>query len=657
MKIIFSLFILSFSCVSPIANAQVKKNIKPNILWITIEDTSPQFIGAYGNTDARTPNIDKLAKTGIRFTNAFSTGTVCSPSRSCIISGVKTYKLGTGDHRSSVPIPDYIKGFPYYLKQAGYYVTNNLKTDYNIANAKSFINEAWDECYGAGGWGTAYDANNFSFEENEKEAGWWHRTPGQPFFSVFNFMDSHQSRTMSWPYDEYKKEVLDRLPVDEIIGDNDFRMPPIYHDSPEMRKQFARVYNSLKRTDVEIGKLLDHLKQDHLMDSTIIFFYADHGEGMPRGKTNGINYGYRVPFVIWFPSMYSYLSPWGKAGSVTDELIDFEDLAPTIISLAGADIPAYLKGRILMGNKRSKTTNEIFLSNDRADNGPDLARTVTDGRFLYSRNFMAFEPELRYIRYFEIGAIKQQMRSDLKANRLDSFQQSLFLPRAPEMLFDIKNDPWEMHNLADEKQYQQKLEDFREELKSNIIKDRDILLLPEYETNQVSKTKTLYEYRQNDKNFPVKEIYEAVSLSGFRNMATAKKQLSLLKDKNPIIRYWAVIGLRCQPLEILQKFKKEIISATLDRYPPVTFTAAAIAYDCFNDEKAEYILKDACKNTNMDVALLAVNYLLYVKNPTSFTDVITEVKNSTATYNVKAACNDFLGKLGLIKNDAKHEEK
>lgn len=657
MKIVFSLLILAFFFRPHIANAQAKKNIKPNILWITIEDTSPQFIGAYGNADARTPNIDKLAREGIRFTNAFSTGTVCSPSRSCIITGVKTYKLGTGDHRSSVPIPDYIKGFPYYLKQAGYYVTNNMKTDYNIANAKHFINEAWDECYGTGGWGTVYGSNNFTFEENSAEAGWWHRKPGQPFFSVFNFMDSHQSRTMTWSYEKYKKTILDHLTAGQIIGDNDFKMPPIYHDSPEMRKQFARVYNSLKRTDSEIGKLLDHLKQDNLMDSTIIFFYADHGEGVPRGKTNGIDYGYRVPFVIWFPPMYSYLSPWGKAGSVTDELIDFEDLAPTIISLAGGKIPDYLKGRILIGKNRSKTTKEIFLSNDRADNGPDLARTVTDGRFIYSRNFMAFEPELRYIRYFEIGAIKQQMRSDLKNNLLDGFQESLFLPRLPEMLFDIKNDQWEMHNLASEKQYQGKLKYFRKALQKNIIKDRDILFLPEYETNQISKTTTLYEYRQTDKNFPVKEIYAAASLSGFRNMATAKKQVSLLKDKNPIIRYWAIIGLRSQPLGILQKFKQEIISSTYDRYHLVSVTTAAIAYDFFNDKKAEEILKDACENTNMDVALLAVNYLLYVQNPKPFIDVVTEVKNSKATYNVKAACNDFLGKLGLVKNDAAHEDK
>jgi arylsulfatase A-like enzyme len=149
------------------------KEPKPNILWITIEDTSPQFIGVYGNETASTPVIDKLAKEGVLFKNAFSTGTVCSPSRTTIITGVKVYNTGTGNHRSKFPVPDFIKGFPYYLQKQGYYTTNNVKTDYNIAGEKEFINEAWDE--------------------SSRKAGWWGRNPGQPFFSVFNYNDSHQS--------------------------------------------------------------------------------------------------------------------------------------------------------------------------------------------------------------------------------------------------------------------------------------------------------------------------------------------------------------------------------------------------------------------------------------------------------------------------------
>ena len=140
---------------------------KPNILWITLEDTSPHFIGCYGNKDAKTPVIDKLASEGIRFHNAFSTGTVCSPSRTAIITGVKTYKTGTGNHRSAVPIPSYIKGFPYYLQEEGYHTSNNSKTDYNVADEKAYTAESWNE--------------------SSKEAGWWHRKKDQPFFSVFNY--------------------------------------------------------------------------------------------------------------------------------------------------------------------------------------------------------------------------------------------------------------------------------------------------------------------------------------------------------------------------------------------------------------------------------------------------------------------------------------
>ncbi len=635
MKLSFCVLFLFFSPARYFASAQQKNNIKPNILWITFEDTSPQFIGAYGNADARTPNMDLLAKNGVRFTNAFSTGTVCSPSRSCIITGVKTYSLGTGHHRSNIRIPDYIKGFPFYLHQQGYYTTNHEKTDYNIANAKDFVQQTWDESSG--------------------EAGWWKRQPGQPFFAVFNFMDSHQSRTMTWPYAQYKKEVYDHLTPEERIGDNDFSLPPIYHESPEMRKQFARVYNSLKKTDNEIGALLQRLDVDHLRDSTIIFLYADHGEGMPRGKTNGINYGYRVPFVIWFPPMYSHLSPWGKAGVVTDELIDFEDLAPTMLSLCGSKVPEYMKGRILLGNDRSPQTRYLFLSNDRADNGPDLTRTVTDGRYVYSRNFMPFEPEMRYIRYVEISEIKQQMREDYSKNLLDSFQRTLFYARPPEMLYDIANDPWEMHNLAGDKQCAEKLREFRDTLDHHIISERDVLLLPEYATNQIPASTTLYEFRQDDKNFPVQQIYKVASLSGFRNVKVAQQQIDFLKDNNPVIRYWAILGLRSQRPGTLQKFKSDIEAAIDDSYPPVAVTAAAIVYDNFKSQKAENILKDAIGSSNMDIALMAINYLLYAEDASPFVETVRKIKSSSDNYNAKAAANDFLGKLNLVENDAAHE--
>lgn len=387
MRVSVFLLLLVFSLASAYAQ-------KPNILWVTIEDTSPHFIGIYGNRHASTPTIDGLAREGVRFTNAFSTGTVCAPSRCTIITGVRTYVLGTGNHRSTFPIPDFIKGFPHYMRQAGYYVTNNNKTDYNIAREKEFISEAWNE--------------------RSLKAGWWNRKPGQPFFAVVNFEDSHQSRTMTHPYEWYQEHVLGELPPGDRISEAEFEMPPFYRDSPEMRKQISRVYNSIKLTDNKIAGLLERLERDGLMDSTIIFFYGDHGQGIPRAKTNGINLGHRVPFVIWFPPMYRHLSPWGT-GRVSDELISFEDLAPTLISLAGGKVPAHMKGRILLGASRTPPVDKLFLTTDRSDNGIDMVRSVTNGRYFYSRNLMPFMPEARYIRYMEIADIKKIMRRDLAA--------------------------------------------------------------------------------------------------------------------------------------------------------------------------------------------------------------------------------------------------
>jgi len=610
---------------------------KPNVLWVTIEDTSPQFIGCYGNKDASTPVIDRLAKEGVRFTNAFSTGTVCSPSRSCIITGVKTYKTGTGNHRSNYPVPEYIKGFPYYLQKEGYYTTNNAKTDYNVANPRQFTKEAWNE--------------------SSNKAGWWNRKPGQPFFAVFNYNDSHQSRTMTQPYKWYMENVIDKLPENDRIGENEFDMPPIYNDSPEMRKQFARVYNSIKLTDNKIGELLDRLEKDKLKDSTIIFFYADHGEGEPRGKTNGINLGYRVPFVIWFPEMYKHLSPWGTGGMVTDELIDFEDLAPTLISLVGGTVPGHLTGRVLIGDNRSLPVDHLILSADRSDNGIDMVRSVTNGKYVYSRNFLPFMPEVRYIRYMEIGEIKQQMRKELAENKLNPLQKSLFEDRPAEFLFDIENDIWETNNLVDNPDYEQVLKQMRKQLKKELLKSRDILLLPEYEIGIISETTTPYEFRLENKNYPVALIYKAASLAGFRGKEIASKQIKLLGHTNNIVRYWAIIGLRSQSPDYLMPYSDAIINAMSDAYPPVAITAAAIAWQEYSSELAESTLKRYIAGENSDLSLMAINYLLYCDQRQQFIETIKTVHDMTGKiYNIKAACMDFLGSLGLVPNNFENRE-
>ena len=609
---------------------------KPNILWITIEDTSPEFIGAYGNKKARTPNIDKLAREGVVFKNAFSTGTVCSPSRTTIITGVKTFKTGTGNHRSKYTIPEFIKGFPYYLKQLGYYTSNNFKTDYNVANEDEFINEAW--------------------HESSNKAGWWNRDAGQSFFSVFNFMESHQSRTMTNSYNWYLDNVLNKIPEQERISEDEFDMPPFYKDNGPMRKQFARVYNSIKLTDIKIGKLLDRLKKDNLLENTIIFMFADHGEGIPRGKTNGIDLGFRVPFIAWFPDKYKHLSTFSNQDLLEDQLIDFTDLAPTIIEIAGGTVPVHMNGRNFL-NSNNKAKKLVFLSSDRSDNGIDMVRTVTDGRWLYSRNYLPYMPEAKYIRYMEISEIKQQMRYDLREGNLNSIQQSIFRPRPAEFLFDLKNDSWEINNLVHATENKEILHGMREALKENILRTRDIHFLPEYELRKLSKTTNAFEYRLNTKNYDLEKIYEAASLSGYKTQEVAKQQISLLNNTNKLVRYWAAMGLKSQPKQIIKKHKKVLRQFLDDDYEPIVITVATILYDAFEDEKSKNLLKDFVKNSNPDLALMTINYLLYVQNKTPFISTIKELSSQNHnSYDVKAARMDFLGSLGLVPNTPDYEK-
>uniref|UniRef100_UPI00359361EB sulfatase-like hydrolase/transferase n=1 Tax=Pricia sp. TaxID=2268138 RepID=UPI00359361EB len=448
----------------------------------------------------------------------------------------------------------------------------------------------------------------------------------------------------------------EHLPEEEIIADTAFEMPPIYRDSPKMRKQMARVYNAIALTDIRIGELLKKLKDDGLYDNTIIFFFADHGEGMPRGKTNGIDYGYRVPFIIRFPEKYKQLSPWGTGGKVANELVNFEDLAPTVLSLAGAESPQYLKGRAILGKERIKPSNHLLLSSDRADNGPDMVRTITDGQYVYSRNFMPFLPQMRYIRYIEISDIANHMRSDLADNVLDSLQKSLFEPRPMEFLFDVKNDSWETINLAEDKNFAPILQRMGKQLNDKLRKAKDVHFLTEYELGEISKTTTPYTFREDGGQYPFEEIYKAASLSGKRVVSTLKEQVQLLKSKNPIVRYWAITGLKSHPEEHITSYKKEIEAAMDDSYPPVVVLASAMAYDYFNDADAEQSLKQFSKSDNMHLALLALNSMLYLDEKQPFLETVKEVQEMPdRNYNVKAACLDYLGILGLVENNAKNE--
>jgi hypothetical protein len=249
------------------------------------------------------------------------------------------------------------------------------------------------------------------------------------------------------------------------------------------------------------------------------------------------------------------------------------------------------------------------------------------------------------------------MRKDWMDHKLNALQKSLFEDRPAEFLFDVEKDPWETHNLANNPKYQVVLQKMRRQLANDILRSKDILFLPEYELELISKTTTPFQYRLSDKNYPIQEIFQAASLSGLRGKAIALQQVNLLKSTNKVVRYWAITGLRSQSPDVVKLFKTAIINSMKDEYPPVVITASAIAYQEFNHQLAEENLKKFSSSDQMHLALMAINYLLYIKNKEPFIDTIKSIHElKDRSYDVKAACLDFLGSLGLVPNTPNYEE-
>ena len=564
---------------------------RPNILWLTYEDTSPQFIGCYGDSLAKTPTMDRLAADGVRFTSAFSTGTVSSPSRFCLITGMTPATMGTGNHRSQYPIPDFVHGFPKYLRDAGYYTSNNYKTDYNNAREKEMIAESWDESSG--------------------KAGWWKRKPGQPFFAVFNSPHSHQSRTMTNPWNYYEKQVLQHLDSDWVTAtDAPFDMPDFYRDTPEMRRQMSRVYNSISLTDQQFERILARLEREGLKDSTIVFCFSDHGEGIPRGKGSSLGLGYRVPFIVWVPEMYKHLSPWGS-GVVTDRLVSFEDFGATVLALAGVEIPEYIEGTPFMGEHPAQEKEYVYGACDGLDSNNELSRLVTDGRYMYTRVFTCHQPWIRWMSYYDHSDIQKIMRKDYASGVMNEGQAAIMKPREAEYLYDLQQDKWEMVNLAHRPEYKEILLRLRKKMEEHIIATRDAHFIPEYGYAQYSDRYIPYELRQNDSIYPVEQVLHTALLCGMGQEAIAE-QVSLLDAGNDIVGYWAALGLFVSR-ESLQPYEQELTRRlSAQTYEPARLYLAGALYDAFGNEAARQILAEGMLSPDVNVNKETMQILLNI---------------------------------------------
>jgi arylsulfatase A-like enzyme len=408
---------------------------RPNFLWISFEDTNP-FYGCYGDPVARTPNLDRLAAEGCRWTNAFSTSGVCAPARSAIITGMYPISIGTHHMRTthtnkytpemptpySAVVPHYVRCFTEYLRAAGYYCTNNVKTDYQFDPPFT----AWDELSTKAHWRNRPD-------------------PDQPFFAVFNLTRTHESGM--WP---------EKCP--EITFDPDaIRLPPYFPDTSKVREAMARMYTNIEYNDRILGELLRQLEEDGLAENTVVFHWSDHGP-LPRGKRWPYDSGIHVPLIIRWPG---HLEP----GSVSDQLISTIDLGPTVLSIAGIEIPPHMQGRAFLGPQAAPPREYVYASRDRHDESYDMVRAVRDKRFKYIRNYRPDLPYLLWIPYRNRHPILQEMWRLYLAGELKGPQLLMFQPRRPvEELYDTLNDPYEIHNLAHDPAYRPELERLRKAL-------------------------------------------------------------------------------------------------------------------------------------------------------------------------------------------------
>lgn len=504
---------------------------KPNILWITAEDMSPA-LGAYGDTYATTPNLDAFAKESVRYTNAFAPAPVCSPARSTLITGMWAPSLGTSQMRSAYPIPFAVKGFPSYLREAGYFTTNNEKTDYNTANEPRLIKESWDDSSGSAHW--------------RSEA----RKEGQPFFSVFNRMVSHQSRTMVWPYEVFKGNVQAKLSAEEVHDPAKAVVPAYYPDTEVVRREIARFYDCVTVMDAEVGLILKQLEEDGLAGDTIVFFYSDHGSGMPRHKRLLHDSGMRVPLLIRFPEKYKHLAP-AAPGETVDRLVSFVDFAPTLLSMLGLTVPEAMQGDVFLGPAVAEKAEYLYGFRDRVDEAFDLSRSIRSDRYLYIRNYMPHLSWMQPAVYSDLGAIQKEIRQYAAANAasLSPAQRAYAGPTRPiEEFYDLAADPQNVKNLLEgdlSVAETAALDAHRAAFAKKRSEILDLGVLPE----SIMADYILEEERpireitlgNSDHRPDLESIWAAADLVG---KGTREELRDLLRSGDDAVRFWGVVGLR-----------------------------------------------------------------------------------------------------------------
>jgi len=550
---------------------------RPNILWITCEDTSP-LLGCYGDEYATTPNLDAFAKESVRYLNAFAYTGVCSPSRSCLITGVYPVRLGSHPMRSTTRLPHMVKCFSEYLREAGYYCANNVKTDYNFATPK----EAWDESSG--------------------KAHWRKRQPGQPFFAVFNFMVSHQSQIFAA---DMKAASEGKEPPPTEHDQAKVPVPPIHPDTPEFRREWARHYDNVTKMDAQAGKVLKELAEDGLADDTIVFFYSDHGTGMPAIKMWAWDASLRVPLMIRFPKNWESFAP-AKPGETESRLVSFVDFAPTVLSLSGVKVPSHMQGAAFLGGQEGERHRYIFGGKDRQGERFDIIRYAHDGKYQYLRNFEPHLPWSQFISYVDQHASMRSWDKLHEAGKLTGAPARFFQTKPMEELYDVENDPWETNNLAADPQMLKTLDRLRTACRNWMIKTGDLGLLPEEEMHRRSHGTSPYEIALDTRYNPLKKLLAAAEIANQRDPKNLKRLERLLEEKDAAIRWWGAQGMVALG-EKAAPSKQAVMHASRDASWDVRVAAAEALAAMGELDRTLEVLREALKVKSPFIRLAAIN--------------------------------------------------
>ncbi|WP_233199100.1 MULTISPECIES: sulfatase-like hydrolase/transferase [Pirellulaceae] len=530
-----------FACSSTLSAADL-----PNILWITSEDNGPE-LGCYGDKYADSPNIDSIAAKGMKYKRAWSNAPVCAPARTTIISGIYPPALGAEHMRSQTVLPEGVHMFPYYLHEAGYYCTNNSKEDYNLAKEGT----VWDESSG--------------------KAHWRNRNDGQPFFAVFNFTTSHESQLRKRPH----------TPVHDPAG---VRVPAYHPDTPEVRRDWAQYYDKITEMDKQVGQVLAQLKKDGLEEDTIIFYYGDHGSGMPRSKRWPYDSGLHVPMIVHVPEKFKKLAPKEyEVGGTSERLVSFVDLAPTVLSLAGIEPKEWMQGDAFMGQYETLPPKYMFGFRGRMDERYDMVRSVTDGRFVYIRNYMPHKIYGQHIDYMFQTPTTQVWKKMYDAGELNDAQSHFWEEKPAEELYDLESDPDEVNNLAGDAKYAEQHQELKNALYKWQAKIRDIGFLPEDEIHSRGDGLSPYELGHKT-DYPMNQIMGVAILASSRDPKMLPGLINQLSAEENAVRYWAALGVLMQKEAAVDAARQQLRVALNDDSPSVRCIVAE-ALGCYGNKE------------------------------------------------------------------------